>query len=213
MLGLEMQRRLLFPRLQLLKRLFDLVFITIMGIPTIPLILLIMLLIKLDSPGPIFFVQKRPGYKGRPFSIYKFRTMYIDAERRLSEMSPHLRREFEMHGKIKDDPRVTRVGLWLRKFSLDELPQLWNVLWGEMSLVGPRAYLMSQLSQVGSYKNIISQALPGMTGIWQVSGRSELTFEERLEMDSYYVKNWSIWLDLYIIARTVWVVLSGKGAY
>ena len=139
--------------------------------------------------------------------------MYVDAEERFNKMDAAFHAEFEQFGKVKNDPRITRVGTILRKTSLDELPQLFNVFRGEMSLVGPRAYLLSQVTQMGSYVDTISQVLPGVTGLWQVSGRSEVSFEERLELDTYYVRNWSPWLDLVILARTAWVVLFARGAY
>jgi lipopolysaccharide/colanic/teichoic acid biosynthesis glycosyltransferase len=139
--------------------------------------------------------------------------MHVDAERRLNSLSPEFLEEFWRYGKIRNDPRITRVGYWLRKYSLDELPQIINVLRGEMSLVGPRPYLFSQLKQLGLYSNEIFSVKPGLTGLWQISGRSEVTTEERVSMDTYYIRNWSIWMDLYILARTVWVVLTRKGAY
>jgi len=142
--------------------------------------------------------------------------MYTNAEERLRhllEQNPYMREEYELFHKLKNDPRVTRAGRFLRKLSLDELPQLWNVLRGEMSLVGPRAYLPRELPAMEGAERIILRVLPGVTGLWQVSGRSEISFSDRLEIDVYYVRNWSMWLDLYILARTVWVVLFGRGAY
>ena len=140
---------------------------------------------------------------GDIFRVFKFRTMYPDAEQKLDQLfaeNPLLAQEFEKHGKLRDDPRVTEVGRWLRKTSMDELPQLWNVLKGEMSLVGPRPYLASQV--------------PQMSGLWQVSGRSEMAFEQRVDLDIYYVRNWSVWLDLVILARTVRCALFRRdGAY
>jgi Undecaprenyl-phosphate galactose phosphotransferase WbaP len=211
--GLEVTNNLLFWRNRLLKRVLDL----ILALLAMPLVLvsfvIVGLLIRIDSPGPVFFLQERPGEGRRPFKIWKFRTMYIDAERRFNSLSPELLEEFWRYGKIRNDPRITRVGYWLRKYSLDELPQIINVLRGEMSLVGPRPYLFEQLRQLDLYSNDIFAVKPGLTGLWQISGRSEVTIEERVSMDIYYIRNWSIWLDLYILARTVWVVLTRKGAY
>jgi lipopolysaccharide/colanic/teichoic acid biosynthesis glycosyltransferase len=143
--------------------------------------------------------------------------MYPDAEQRMEQLfaeNPLMAKEFERHGKLRDDPRVTEVGRWLRKTSMDELPQLWNVLKGEMSLVGPRPYLVSQVPQMNGNSEIIWRATPGMSGLWQVSGRSEMAFEQRVDLDMYYVRNWSVWLDLVILARTVRCALFRRdGAY
>ncbi len=139
--------------------------------------------------------------------------MYVDAEERFYRLPLEMRQEFKMYGKIKGDPRVTPVGQWLRRFSLDELPQLGNVLRGDMSLVGPRPYLVSQLSQIGKQKDEIFQILPGITGVWQVNGRSELPLEKRLELDADYARNYSIWQDLYILVCTIAAVFWQKGAH
>jgi Undecaprenyl-phosphate galactose phosphotransferase WbaP len=214
-LGVEVKHNLLDPRARRAKRVLDLVGAVAGGVFILPMVCAIALLIKLDSPGPALFVQERPGLNGRKFRIYKFRTMWTDAEQRVEELlksDPAAREYFERHGKIKDDLRVTRVGRWLRKFSLDELPQLWNVLKGEMSLVGPRPYLNSQVPQMSGAETIILRILPGISGLWQVSGRSDVTFEQRIEMDTYYVRNWSVWLDLIILSRTVVTVLRRRGA-
>jgi lipopolysaccharide/colanic/teichoic acid biosynthesis glycosyltransferase len=181
-----------------------------------PLLFAIAVLIKLDSPGPPLFIQERPGLNGRMFRVFKFRTMHVDAEQRFDELvlkDPRLKQEFEEHGKLRNDPRVTRIGQFLRKSSLDELPQLWNVLKGEMSLVGPRAYLPNQISQLHGSKATVLRVHPGISGLWQVGGRSETTFEQRVEMDVYYVRNWSVWLDLVILARTAKSVLLARGAF
>jgi len=215
-LGLELRQRLLLRGPQRVKRAVDLSLTLLGGLLTLPLFLLVAIWIKLDSPGPVFYLQERLGKGGRRFMAIKFRTMYQNAEERLHqllEQDPALREEYELFHKLKDDPRVTRAGRLLRKLSLDELPQLWNVLKGEMSLVGPRAYLPRELPAMVGTERIILRVLPGVTGLWQVSGRSEISFRGRLEIDIYYVRNWSIWLDLYILARTVWVVLFGRGAY
>lgn len=214
--AVEIKHNLLDPWAQRLKRALDLVLVGIGGLLISPLLLVVAALIKLDSPGPVFFTQKRPGWRGGMFAILKFRTMYLDAEHRLAGLFAEdslLREEFEVHGKLKDDPRVTRVGRFLRKLSLDELPQIWNVVKGEMSLVGPRPYLSSQRSQVDESEAIILRVPPGISGLWQVSGRSDTTFEQRVSLDVYYVRNWSVWLDIVILARTLKTVLRSRGAY
>lgn len=215
-LGLEIRQRLLLPGPRLLKRAIDLSAAVLGGLAIVPLLALIALLVRLDSPGPVFYGHTRIGQGGRRFKAWKFRSMVQDADRVLEEYlhkHPELRTEWEETQKLKNDPRVTRVGRWLRKLSLDELPQLWNVIKGEMSLVGPRPVVQSELAKYGEKGALYLKVKPGMTGLWQVSGRSETTYEERVEMDAYYVRNWSVWLDLYILARTVWVVLFGRGAY
>ncbi len=212
-LGFEVQQRLLMPSSLLAKRTLDLAIALTAGFLSLPLIAMVALLTWLDSPGPILFAQDRPGMGGQLFKILKFRTMYIDAEERFNNLSPELRKEFKIYGKIKNDPRITRVGKWTRKLSLDELPQLWNVVKGEMSLVGPRPYLKSQVVQMEGTEDLILRVPPGITGIWQTSGRSTVTFDERLGMDTYYVRNWSVWLDIHILARTFKVLVFGDGAY
>lgn len=213
MLSLEVRQRLLMSGPRLVKRTMD-IGLVLLASPFILLVAgIVALLVRLDSPGPVVFSQNRPGLGGNHFKIFKFRTMYTDAEARMKSLPTELRQEFEEFGKIQNDPRVTKIGQWLRKLSLDEFPQFWNILQGDMSLVGPRAYLINQMKQMQGYEIIVLSVTPGLTGLWQVSGRSEVTFQERLDLDSYYVRNWSPWLDLYILARTVWVVLFSRGAY
>ncbi len=198
------------------KRAFDLTFSTLVLLFLWPLFLIIALLIKLDSPGPVFYKQRRPGRGGRMITIYKFRTMYVNAEDILKELlkkDEKARREWEQFRKLKRDPRVTRVGRFLRKYSLDELPQFINVLRGEMSVVGPRPYQMDEVDKMGVYREIIFSVNPGITGLWQIAGRSELTFDEKLKIESWYVLNWNLWMDTFIVARTIPAVLSGRGAY
>lgn len=212
-LSLEVRQRLLMSGPRLVKRSMD-ISLVLLASPFIILIsAIVALLVRLDSPGTVVFTQNRPGLNGNFFKIFKFRTMYIDAEARMQSLPADLKAEFEQYGKIQNDPRVTKIGYWLRKFSLDEFPQFWNILRGDMSLVGPRAYLVDQMKQMREYQTIVLSVMPGLTGLWQVSGRSEISFDERLDLDSYYVRNWSPWLDLYILARTVWVVLFSRGAY
>lgn len=200
-----------------IKRLIDIFGAVLLIIVTSPLFVVLPGLIWLESPGPIIFRQQRVGKGGRLFTALKFRTMVVDAEERLAELLEKdvaARREYELFRKLRNDPRVTRVGRILRRFSLDELPQLWNVLRGEMSLVGPRAYLPQEVDLIGDdTKRVIFSVAPGLTGIWQVSGRNNLSFEERVWLEELYVRQWSLWLDIYILARTVGVVLSGRGAY
>ncbi len=214
-LGLEVREQLLLPGPCRAKRCIDLVLTLVGGVAILPLLMLVGLLIKLDSPGPIWFTQERMGRGGQTFKTYKFRTMCVGAEEQLERIlseDPARRDEYETFHKLRDDPRVTRVGRLLRKYSLDELLQLWNVIRGEMSLVGPRAYLPSEVGMMEKSDPVILRVRPGITGIWQVSGRNDVSFSERLAMDVYYVRNWSLWFDLHILARTGWVVLHGKGA-
>jgi Undecaprenyl-phosphate galactose phosphotransferase WbaP len=214
-LGLEVRQSLLLPGSRLEKRLLDLVVACLGGL-LLPFMAVIALLIKLDSLGPVFYSQTRLGRGGSVFGAIKFRTMCEEGETRLHEIlaaSPELQAEYEIYHKLRDDPRLTRFGRLLRRFSLDELPQLINVLKGEMSLVGPRAYLPRELSQMNGKEKTILKVVPGITGVCQISGRNQTTFEDRLRLDEYYIRNWSIWLDLYVLSRTVEVVLRGRGAY
>ncbi len=213
-LTLKAQYHLLDPRSVFIKRIFDIILSSIVAVLTLPLLLLIALLIKVESHGPVFYAQERLGLRGKKFRYLKFRTMVVDAETRLSELlqeDSKASQEYQKHHKLANDPRITRVGRFLRKFSLDELPQLWHVLNGEMSLVGPRAYLISEFHDMGDSANLILQIRPGVTGWWQVMGRHNTTFQHRLQLDEYYLSNWSLWLDIYIVMKTGWVVFSGQG--
>ena len=180
-----------------------------------PLILLLALVIKLTSRGPVFFTQPRMGRGGRCFNMIKFRTMYVDAEARLGEVlaaCPERRREYDTFHKLRRDPRVTWAGRLLRKYSLDELPQLWNILRGEMSLVGPRPYLPIERRKMNGSERTILSVTPGLTGYWQVHARNRVAFEERVEMDLHYVRMRSLRLDVGLLRRTVMVVLRGRHA-
>ena len=180
-----------------------------------PVMALVALLIRLDSSGAVLYHQERMGQGGRIFTVLKFRTMYADAHSQLSsilENDPERRREYERFHKLQDDPRITRIGALLRRYSLDELPQLFNVLRGDMSLVGPRAYMPAELSKMNGLAQAVLQSPPGITGLWQVSGRNHLSFSDRVSLDVHYIQNWSPWLDLYLLVRTVPVVFTGDGA-
>jgi lipopolysaccharide/colanic/teichoic acid biosynthesis glycosyltransferase len=199
----------------MLKRGFDIVTSAMLLLLVTPLLLLIATGIKLDSRGPLLFRQARWAGGTRSFRALKFRTMHVDAERLLKELleaDPVLRHEYEMYHKLTRDPRVTRFGRILRKLSFDELPQLWNVLIGDMSLIGPRPYMPHELVRYPHQQEVLARVRPGITGLWQVSGRHRTTFERRLELDVYYVENYSIWLDLHVLMRTVWIVMKADGA-
>lgn len=216
LLALKIRNNLTNSWHQFQKRAVDLILAGIGSLLTLPLFGLIALAIKLNSPGPIFFVHQRVGKNGRTFPMLKFRTMYVDAEERLRKMlteNPGDKAEWDRYQKLKNDSRVTKVGSILRSFSLDELPQIWNVIRGEMSVVGPRPFCPDQKELYGeSYQNYI-QVRPGITGMWQISGRNESSFSDRAVLDEYYVRNWSIWMDLYILVRTPIAVFSRDGAY
>jgi exopolysaccharide biosynthesis polyprenyl glycosylphosphotransferase len=177
-----------------------------------PLMALIAILVKLDSPGPAFYRRRVMGLNGRQFNAYKFRTMRTNGQVIL-EANPVLLDMLATTHKIKDDPRISRIGYFLRRYSLDELPQLLNVLMGDMSLVGPRMISPPELKQYGQWAMNLLTVRPGLTGLWQVSGRSDISYEERVRLDMFYIRNYSIWLDLQLIAQTIPVVLSGRGAY
>lgn len=214
-LTLKTQYHLLDRKALIVKRAFDLVVGLLLGIISLPVLAIIALMVRLDSPGPVLFKQERMGRKGKIFHCYKFRTMRLGAESVLETMlenDPAAKQEYERYHKLANDPRVTRSGKVLRKFSLDELPQWWNIVMGDLSLVGPRAYLPSECEAMGSYASLILRISPGLTGWWQVMGRHNTTFAERLQLDEYYLSNWSLWVDLFIIVKTVWILIGGKGA-
>lgn len=197
------------------KRIFDFTFAILMIVLLLPLLVLIGVLIWCGSEGPILFRQQRIGLAGRPFECWKFRTMAPDAERLLRELlerSPEARSEWEQSFKLKNDPRITPLGRFLRKTSLDELPQLFNAVSGEMSLVGPRPIVAAELSRYGEALPLYLSVRPGLTGLWQTSGRSNCSYPERVAFDEEYVRTWSLWNDIAIIFRTVEAVLSGKGS-
>jgi len=195
-----------------LKRALDVVGATLSLIVCGPVMLALAALIRLDSPGPILFTQERAGQYGKPFRIYKFRTMVANAEALLDQVV-NVNELSEPHFKLRNDPRVTRVGKWLRRASLDELPQFFNVLWGNMSLVGPRPEMMRLASQYSPLQRQRLLVKPGITGAMQIGGRGDLSFDEWMKLELDYIENYSIWRDLVILAKTVPAVLSGRGAY
>jgi Undecaprenyl-phosphate galactose phosphotransferase WbaP len=202
---------------QAVKRVLDVSVATISAVIFAPVFFCAAFAIRLDSPGPVFFLQDRIGRGRRLFRCVKFRTMHLDAEERLwahLERSSESRLEWERFAKLKSfDPRVTRVGRILRRLSLDELPQLLNVFARQMSLVGPRPYLPSETERMGDSAETILKARPGISGLWQVSGRNKLTFEQRLRLDKHYVRNWSLWMDVVVLVKTPGAVIRGDGAY
>lgn len=215
-LSLQVRNNLAFGHNRFIKRTFDLVLVALGAVFALPLIGAIALAIRLDSPGPAFFRHLRIGRDGVPFHVWKFRSMVIDAEERLQELlasDPEARREWEETQKLVNDPRITRVGRLLRRTSLDELPQLWNVIRGEMSLVGPRPIVDAEIEKYKDDYRYYTQVRPGMTGAWQVSGRSDTSYEYRVDLDTHYVRNWNLWIDLDILVKTVGVVLKREGAY
>jgi Undecaprenyl-phosphate galactose phosphotransferase WbaP len=214
--GLEIPQRLSFVAPKMMKRCLDLVMGTALVVLLVPLFLIICIAVKVASKGPVFFGHLRYGRDGKVFRALKFRTMVRNADRILAD---HLQRdpeqmlEWQLYHKLKNDPRITGVGRWLRRYSLDELPQLINILAGHMSLVGPRPIVQSEIARYATSYDLYTRVPPGLTGLWQVSGRNNTTYEERVAFDEYYVRNWSIWMDIYILARTFQAVLQAEGAY
>jgi len=200
----------------IIKYLFEIIFGAVIFILLIPVMLIIALAIKTDSPGPIGYSHKRIGHKGKEFECYKFRTMVVNADEILEDIlakDSNLREEWEQSFKLKEDPRVTRIGKILRKSSLDELPQIINVIKGDMSLVGPRPIVEDEIVRFGDYARDCFAVRPGMTGLWATSGRSDMDYDERARLEAWYIHNWSLWLDISILFRTISVVIKGKGAY
>ena len=214
-LGFDVVQKLVDPKRQAFKRLFDLCIILLATPLLIPLFCILALAIKIDSRGPVFFRHKRVHTRTKEFFIWKFRTMVQNADTLLDtylQENPNLRDEWEKTRKLQNDPRITRLGKILRKTSLDELPQLWNVVRGELSLVGPRPIVQDEVEKYQDAFSLYEKVRPGITGLWQISGRSCTSYDERVDLDSYYIRNWSIWFDLYILAMTPSAVLSGHGA-
>ena len=198
------------------KRCIDL-FLCLVASPFVLILTgIIALIIKKTSPGPVFYGHKRIGKDHKTITCWKFRSMVTDAEKQLQDIlatDPVRAAEWEKDRKFTDDPRVTPFGKFLRRTSLDELPQLWNIFKGEMSFVGPRPVTEPELVKYGKYADYVLSVQPGLSGMWQISGRSDTGYEERITLDTYYIQNWSIWLDIWIILKTIWVVLKGSGAY
>jgi Undecaprenyl-phosphate galactose phosphotransferase WbaP len=216
-IGFEFSNEALGPLSQAVKRVADAIFAAAGLLVAAPLMVVCGLAVKLISPGPMFFVQERGGRGQRPIRVVKLRTMRPGAESQLNEMmsrNPEWGRQFAASVKLDNDPRVLPfIGNWLRRFSVDELPQLWNVLKGDMSLVGPRPFPAYHLAMMPpEFVKLRSSVRPGLTGMWQVMARSDATLGEQQRLDTYYLRNWSPWLDLYLIARTVFAVLDGRGA-
>ena len=213
---LQVRQNLLDPRRLALKRALDLLAAVSGGLVLLPFLIGIAIWIRLESPGPVFFIHRRLGMHGKHFNMLKFRTMVADAETVLQthlNQNPDLREEWEADQKLRNDPRVTRAGSFLRRASLDELPQIWNVIRGDMSLVGPRPIVDKEIAKYGTAYASYTRVRPGMTGLWQVSGRNDTSYAYRVGIDSYYICNWSIWMDVWILARTPLVVVRGSGAY
>jgi Undecaprenyl-phosphate galactose phosphotransferase WbaP len=215
-LGLSTTQKLKVPVNLFVKRISDLLIVIIGGLVILPFLLLIALIIKITSPGPVLYKHNRLGLGGVEFFTYKFRTMVIDADKRLKkilETNESARKEWDQAQKLKNDPRTTAFGKFLRKTSLDEFPQLINVLKGEMSLVGPRPIVSEEIEKYGEDFERIFSVKPGISGLWQVSGRSETNYADRVSFDTYYLQNWSVWVDLWVLYKTVSVVVTGRGAY
>jgi len=214
--GLEVTKQLLRPSARFAKRALDLA-ITLLLAPFVALtVAIVALLIKLEGRGPIFYGNDRIGHGGKKFKAWKIRSMVVNGDEVLSRHlanNPEDALEWRKTQKLKRDPRITRVGAFIRKTSIDEFPQFWNVLIAQMSIVGPRPMLENQIEMYGPSFNMYKQVRPGITGLWQVSGRNDLSFSDRVKLDKYVIQNWSVWLDIYILARTAGVVLTAKGAY
>jgi Undecaprenyl-phosphate galactose phosphotransferase WbaP len=214
--GVELRNGLMLALPRLVKRTIDVVVASLGLVASLPLFAVLALLVKCTSSGSAFFSHTRIGLEGKLFKAWKFRTMYRDGDRILQDhfaRNPAARDEWEREQKLREDPRVTPVGRVLRRLSLDELPQIWNVLKGEMSLVGPRPIVNAEVEKYGNVFPLYTGVKPGISGLWQVSGRNDTTYEQRVALDRYYVRNWSPWLDVYILAKTVSVVLKRHGAY
>ena len=195
-----------------LKALLDYLIVVPGVLFILPLLALLALAVRLDSPGPIIYRRRVLGRDGRVFYAYKFRTMFINGNEILDQY-PELKAELARNCKLKHDPRVTRVGAVLRKFSLDELPQLFNILKQEMSLVGPRIITPDEITRYGEHGEQRLTVMPGLTGLWQVSGRSDTSYNERIQLDMAYIDDWSLWLDIKIVLKTIPAVVKGEGAY
>lgn len=195
-----------------MKRLIDIVGSLIGIVLLSPVFLITAVAVKLDSKGPIFFTHKRLGQGGKIIGVYKFRTMVPNAEELLKKLTPEQKKEFEINFKLDNDPRITKVGHVLRKTSLDELPQLFNILIGNMSIVGPRPIITKEIEKYGIYGEALLSIKPGLTGMWQTNGRSNTSYEDRVRLDMEYINKRSIMLDIGIIFKTFWTVIKKQGA-
>lgn len=199
-----------------LKRFIDILVCICAAPVVIPITAAVALAIKITDPGPVFYGHKRVGKNRTVLTCWKFRSMCSDADTKLKEIlasDPVRAAEWEKDRKFTDDPRVTKIGKFLRKTSLDEIPQLWNIFTGQMSLIGPRPVTEPELEKYGTYADYVLSVKPGLSGMWQISGRSDTGYEERISLDTYYIQNWSAWLDIWILIKTIGVVIRGKGAY
>jgi len=213
MVGFEIGQNLLSTWQKAVKRVLDLVLILVMLPVLLPLFLIISLLVKLDTPGKIFSHQMRLGYKNASFKIWRFRTLFSNSDEKLNaylEANPEKKEEWDSYQFLKDDPRITRIGLFLRKSKLANLPQIVNVLRGEMSLIGPQAISQSEAQSIGQTNYLYSEVHPGISGLWQVSNRADTTLSARIHFDEYYIRNWSLWLDYYILSQTVMMIIIRK---
>ncbi len=216
LLILRLKNNLARPLNRYLKAALDYLLTIVGTILILPLLLFIAVWIYLDAPGPVIFRHMRVGKDGKLFPCYKFRSMYINSQEKLNEIlaeNSAMRQEWERDFKLKNDPRITKSGAFLRKTSLDELPQIFNVLRGDMSLVGPRPVVQEELARYGEFVQDYLMVKPGITGMWQVNGRSDTTYDERVQMDVWYVRNWSVWLDVMLLWRTIKAVFKCEGAY
>ncbi len=214
--GIHLQQNLMLPLARVTKRSMDTIAAILGCILLMPLLFYLAVAVKMSSRGPIFYGHERIGRYGRRFRAWKFRTMFQNSHLVLDQYldeNPDAKEEWERDHKLRYDPRITRIGRFLRKTSLDELPQLWNVIRGEMSLVGPRPIVTAEIEKYGPYFGLFTMVKPGITGLWQVSGRNNTTYEERVQLDAYYVRNWSPWLDVYLLLKTIRIVLFAHGAY
>ena len=214
--GFSASNRLTRPFNLFIKRCIDLGILLLSSPLILPLVVLIAILVKCTSKGKIFYGHKRIGKDGKEITAWKFRSMVMDADKRLKELlenNPDMKREWDEHQKLEHDPRITSIGKFLRKTSLDELPQLFNILLGQMSFVGPRPVTEPEREKYGDTFKYIFSVTPGLSGMWQISGRSSTGYDDRIFLDTFYIQNWSIWLDIWIILQTFIVVVTGKGAY
>ena len=194
------------------KRVFDLVISTIGLIILSPIFLILAIIVKLDSKGPVFFAHTRYGKNGKKFKMYKFRTMYENAQDMINDFTPEQMKEWKENFKLQDDPRITKVGKFLRKTSLDELPQIVNIMKGDLSIIGPRPVIEEELEKYGENKEKFLSVTPGLTGYWQANGRSSTTYEQRMEMELYYIDNLSLKMDIKVFFKTILSVLKKEGA-